>query len=357
MIRIRNDIHRVAPYVPGRPIEEVAAEHGLGDVIKLASNESPFEPLPEVKAAIAEAAGGINRYPDNDHRALRRAVAESLAISPESLWFGAGSGELILSSALVVGGPGTSAVYGWPSFVLYRIATRVAGAEPVEVPLDENQRLDPDAILAAVRPDTTIVYVCNPNNPTGTHLSREAVTDLIERIPDDVLVIVDEAYYEFVTDAGYGTLIPLALERSNVLVARTFSKAFGLAGLRVGYAVGDPGAIRELRKAQAPFSVSSLAQVAAMAALANADLLEPRLSTNAQQMKVVADEFASRNVTATDSETNFVCLQVDQAGALANALSGEGVITRAVAPGLLRVTIGTEEENRKLVAAFDRVSQ
>ncbi len=173
---------------------------------------------------------------------------------------GAGSTELLLCLAGAVGGGG-SMVYAWPSFIMYRIATKFAGSEPIEVPLDADLRHDPGALAAAVRTDTKALFVCNPNNPTGTHLGGDVVRGLIDRVPDDVLVVIDEAYHEYVQSPDYESMMRVATERENVVVTRTFSKVYGLAGLRVGYAVGNPDLVSELRKLQAPFTVSDLAQV------------------------------------------------------------------------------------------------
>jgi histidinol-phosphate aminotransferase len=349
----RPDLEDIPVYSPGRPVEDVRRQYGLESVIKLASNECPYEPFEPVVAAVATAAAGVNRYPDNARRELRCALAAFLGVTPDHLWLGGGSNELMYVTALAVGGPGTSAVYADPSFGLYRIATRLALADRIEVPLDGEHRHDLPALAAAIRADTTVVYVCNPNNPTGTHVGSDAVEAFIEGIPDRVLVVLDEAYWEFVDAADYATGLRHAVERDNVVVARTFSKVYGLAGLRVGYFVGHPDTLEELRRIQLPFSVGSLAQVAAIEAIKHQDLVVERMASNRAGRKVVTDGLAARGLEFADSQTNFVYVQPPIRGCY-EALEERGVIVRE-AGGALRVTIGTDDENERLLRALDDV--
>ncbi|MGH8874723.1 MAG: histidinol-phosphate transaminase [Acidimicrobiia bacterium] len=352
----RPDVSAISPYRPGRPVEEVARELGLDQIVKLASNECPYPPFPEVLAAITDAAGGLNRYPDNERFYLRHAVADQLGVPESHLWFGGGTTELLVATAQAVGGPGTSAVYAWPSFVMYRIATRLAGARAVEVPLDARHRHDLEAMGAALRDDSTVVYLCNPNNPTGTYVASDALVAFVNSVPARTLVVVDEAYFEFATAADFGSALPLALERPNVMVTRTFSKVYGLAGLRVGYAVTAPEIITELRKAQPPFSVNSLAQVAAMEALRHQDRVAERTRLNTDALKLFAEELTQRGLEFADSQTNFVYLRVgDDAAAVGDALLGRGVVVRPMSDGWARVTVGTEHENRLFFQALDSV--
>jgi histidinol-phosphate aminotransferase len=356
--RIRSDIALLSPYVPGRSIEEVAAEVGLRpeEMVKLASNECPEGPFPGVIEAAATGLVGSNRYPDNDHRRLSAAVAGWLGVSEDRLWFGSGSVGLISHIALAVGGPGTSAVYAWPSFVMYRIATRWAMTEAIEVPLDEAHRHDLDGMLEAIRDDTTVVYVCNPNNPTATVVEASEMAAFIESVPESVLIVVDEAYHDYVTGSGYATTVPHALERDNVVVLRTFSKVFALAALRVGYAVADPATIVELRKAQAPFTVTEVAQIAATASLADPAELQRRIEANAAARHHLLGAIAERSLPHTESHTNFVYLEVPlPADAAAKMLGGRGVIVRPMSGGWLRVTIGTPAENQRFLVALDEV--
>jgi histidinol-phosphate aminotransferase len=279
-------------------------------------------------------------------------MAGHLGVDPDRLLFGGGSNELMLVTALAVGGPGTSAVFADPSFGLYRIATRVAGAEPRPVVLDGAHRHDLEAMRAAVTDDTTVVYVCNPNNPTGTHVAAPDLYRFIDSVPERVLVVVDEAYIEFARAVDCASALPLAAERDNVVVARTFSKVYGLAGLRVGYMVGHPAIFTELRKVQLPFTVSTPAQVAAMEAIRHQDRLDDRVSLNAAAMKIFTEELAVRDIPFADSQTNFVYLR-PPAASLDAALLRRGVIVRPQPEGWIRVTVGTDQENRRFFAALD----
>ncbi len=352
----RPDLSRIAPYRPGKSAEEVTREFGLERVIKLASNESPVPPFPEVQKAIAAAIPGLNRYPDNNRFLLRSALADHLDVPGDHLWFGGGSNELMLMTAIAVGGPGTSAVYAWPSFGLYRIGTLVALATPVEVPLTTDHRHDLDRLLGALRDDTTLVYVCNPNNPTGTHVPAEDVFEFVAAVPERVLVVVDEAYHEYALAADYGTALPLALERPNVLVARTFSKVYGLAGLRCGYMVGSPATFAELRRVQLPFTTNSLAQVAAIEALRHQDRVAERVERNTAGLKQFSEELTARDIPFADSQANFVYIRpADDAAAFKAALLPHGVVVRPFEDGWVRVSVGTDDEIRAFFAALDEV--
>jgi histidinol-phosphate aminotransferase len=356
MLRFRDDLQRIPTYTPGTSIEEAARRLGISDIAKLASNECPLPPFPEVVEAIADGGAAVNRYPDNDCTELRAEVAEHLSVAPESLLFGTGSASLMLIAALALGGPGRSIAYAWPSFGLYRIAARISHSREVEVPLAADHRLDLHALAAAIRPDTSLVYLCNPNNPTGTHVPAAAVAEFVATVPDDIMIIVDEAYYEYVRAADFGTALPLAMERPNVFVARTFSKVYGLAGLRVGYLVGDPDAIGELRRVQVPFSVNSLAQVAAIETLRHPERLEERVQRNADAMKQFTEELTERGYEFTDSQTNFVYLHPgDRRDAFLDAMARNGIVLRPFGRGWMRVTMGTEGENARFFAALDEV--
>lgn len=350
----RADLESIPTYSPGKPIDEVSRELGIDDIAKLASNESPTPPFPEVQAVIAAAAVGVNRYPENSGFHLVNALAERLAVEPGNIWLGAGSTELLMCAALAAGGPDTSAVFADPSFVMYPIATVVSGAKPVPVALDGTWRLDLDAMAAAITGDTTIVYVCNPNNPTATYRSAEDVASLIASVPDEVLVIVDEAYHEYVTAPDYASALPFAVERDNVIVARTFSKVYGLAGLRVGYAVGTPGTLGALRRTQIPFSVSVVASAAAIEALRHDDLTAERVKENATGRELIEEGLAAMGLDVPASQTNFVMAPVRNAEAIAEATMQRGVIVRPMG-SLLRMSVGTSEENHRLLAVLDEV--
>ncbi len=349
MPAFRKDLERIPVYRPGKPIAEVSRELGLDQIVKLASNEWPSGPFPEVADAIAAAVDDLNRYPENSAHHLVEVLAAYLGVEPENLWMGAGSTELLLGTSLAVGGPGTSTVFADPSFVMYPIAAAIAGSEAIPVPCNEGMGHDLNAMLAAIRPDTSLVFVCNPNNPTGTWLDHDSVQGFIDAIPPETLVVVDEAYFEFATDPSYGTAIGDAVSRSNVLVSRTFSKVFGLAGLRVGYMVGQPETLAQLRRAQVPFSVNSIAQVAAEAAIAHADRVGERVADNQAWRDQLEGGLAELGIEYVPSQTNFILTKpARDTAVLSDGLLRRGVIVRPMGP-FLRITVGTKAENEMLL--------
>ncbi len=351
----RSDLESIPRYVPGRPVEEVARELGLDFIDKLASNECPEEPFPEVVEAVQAAVHEVNRYPDNGAYALTRAVAGHLGVSTDEVWIGAGSSEILRCAALSVGGPGTSAVFAEPSFVMYRIATMVAGAEPIGVPLTAGLAHDLDAMLAAIREDTTIVYVCNPNNPTGGHIPATDVEGFIAEVPERVVVVVDEAYAEYVTEDDYRSFVDVAPDRPNVLVGRTFSKIYGLAGFRVGYGVASAELIGNLRVTQPPFAVTSLAQVAALEAIEHQDAVAARRERNAEGRDVLTEGIARLGLDPAPSQANFVYFEPPTPAAeMGDALLRRGEIVRVLGPGV-RVSVGTPAENRRFLDALAAV--
>jgi histidinol-phosphate aminotransferase len=352
----RPDLESIPRYIPGKPIEEVARELGIDSIAKLASNESPTEPFPEVIEAIATAGATVNRYPDSGQYELTNAIAQHHGVDPSSVWVGAGSSEILRCTALSVGGPGTSAVFASPSFVMYQIATLVAHAEPIVVPLDDRMDHDLDAMLRAVRDDTSIVYVCNPNNPTGGIRSGVDIRAFIDAVHDGVTVIIDEAYAEYVTDPGYESMVSLAPTLRNVLVARTFSKIYGLAGLRVGFGIGHPDLIDKLRTTQPPFAVTTPGQAAALEALKHQDQVTERSRLNADGRAFLLNGLGDLGYRVAYSEANFVYFKPDgDASGLFDALLHEGVVVRVLGEGV-RVTVGTETENKRFLEALARVS-
>jgi histidinol-phosphate aminotransferase len=356
MPHFRPDLEGLVTYAPGRPIDEVAREIGMDpdDIVKLASNESPEGPFPGVADAVARVLIGSNRYPDSDVHDLTLAMADELGVAPDQVWFGAGSTGLLGAIALSMGGQGTSAVYAWPSFVMYRIISRWAATEAVEVPVDTRYAHDLDAMREAIRADTTVVYVCNPNNPTGTIVPGDALDEFVRSVPESVLVVVDEAYHHFVSDPSYRSSVGLATELPNVVVLRTFSKVYGLAAHRIGYAVGDGDLVRILRRTQAPFTVSAAAQAAAIASLGDDLELQRRVNANVAGRHHLSGVFAERGLEHTESQTNFVYFKLgDDSEAAASSFLRQGVIVRPLAGGWIRVTIGTPAENERFVSALD----
>ncbi|MGA7269843.1 MAG: histidinol-phosphate transaminase [Acidimicrobiia bacterium] len=352
----RRDLSAIAPYEPGLPIEEVARRHGLDprQIIKLASNESPYGPFPAAVDAMTQSASTTNRYPDNEGYDLREALGKHLGVEPASIWLGGGSSELLRTMSLAVGGPGTNTVYAWPSFVIYRLGPMWAMSGRHEVPLDRDHRHDLEALGGAIDAQTTLIFVCNPNNPTGTHLATDQVLDFVDSLPERVTVVVDEAYCEFVTAADYFTLAHVAAQRPNLVVTRTFSKIYALASLRVGYAVTHPDTIAEMRRAQAPFTVSQLGQDAALASLGDRERVAARVEDNARGRRLLLDGFADRGIPHADSQANFVWFRSRSADP-GPAFISQGVIVRTFGDQWVRVTVGTDDENTRFLAALDRV--
>ncbi|MGI9584960.1 MAG: histidinol-phosphate transaminase [Acidimicrobiia bacterium] len=351
----RPDLDSIPRYVPGRPIDEVARELGIDSIDKLASNECPESPFPEVVEAIALAAATVNRYPDPSGYELTNAIARHHGVAPEAVWIGAGSSEILRCTALAVGGPGTSAVFAKPSFVMYTISTLVSHSEPIAIPLGDRHDHDLDEMLSAVRDDTTLVYICNPNNPTGGIRSGDDVRSFIAALPDRITVIVDEAYAEYATDPSFESLLWEAPTHPNVLVARTFSKIYGLAGLRVGYGVGDPSLLGRLKTTQPPFSVNAVAQAAAIEALSHQERVAERRDANAIERSSLVEGLRQRGIDPGVSHANFVYFEPSpDAAEMADALLRLGVIVRVLGPGI-RVTVGSQSENQRFLTALDTV--
>jgi histidinol-phosphate aminotransferase len=355
MPTFRPDLLSIPHYVPGRPIEDVAREYGLESIDKLASNECPEEPFPEVVEAVALAVGGVNRYPDSATYDLSRAIAAHQGILPEEVWVGAGSSEVLRCAALSVGGAGTSAVMAQPSFVMYRIATMVAWAEPIAVPLTSTYDHDLHAMAEAIRDDTTIVYICNPNNPTGNHIAGHRVMEFLDSVPERVLVVLDEAYAEYVAAGDYPPFINEAPTRPNLLVTRTFSKIYGLAGLRVGYGVGSPELLGRLAHTQAPFTVTSTGQAGAIEALKHPDRVADRSARNEIGRGSLSLGLTALGFSPAESQANFVYFEPRGAALeLGEALLRAGQIVRVLGNGI-RVTVGTEKENNRFLSVLEAV--
>lgn len=342
-------------YVPGKSIDEVARNLGLSSIDKLASNECPTEPFPAVLEVIAAAASLANRYPETTSYNLRRALADHHGVDPNEVWVGSGSSDVLRSVALSVGGQGTSAVFADPSFILYPMTTRICGAEPITVPLMEGYRHDLEAMADAIRGDTTIVYLCSPNNPTGWHIPGKDVRSFIDAVPESVMVVVDEAYAEYVSAADYGSMINEAPTRPNVLALRTFSKIYGLAGLRIGFGVGNAALVANAQRTQLPFSVTTVAQQAAIEALKHQELVTQRKAENAAGRSYLSAELEVRGFAPAPTQANFVYFEpAGSPRVMADALMANGVIVRPLGKGV-RVSVGTEAENTRFVRALDAV--
>ncbi|MBO0854561.1 MAG: histidinol-phosphate transaminase [Nocardia sp.] len=338
--RIRPDLESIPGYVPGR---------SFPGAVKLASNESTFGPLPSVAKAIAEAAEQLNRYPDNSSAELRGALAEFHGVDVSEVAIGCGSVALCQELVQITcDSPDDQVLFAWRSFEAYPIVTQVGNATAVQVPLDPAFAHDLDAMTAAITDRTRLVFVCNPNNPTGTAHRREDLIAFLDSVPERVLVVLDEAYYEYLRfpESDHPNGIELGRTRSNVIVLRTFSKAYGLAGLRAGYAIGDPEIVTALQKVHIPFSVNRLAQTAALACLqARHELLE-------RTDRVVAERNRMREALMTagyrvpPSQANFVWLPLGERSADFGTASAEaGVLVRPYGTDGVRVTAGDPHEN------------
>ncbi|MEH6797053.1 MAG: histidinol-phosphate transaminase [Rhodococcus sp. (in: high G+C Gram-positive bacteria)] len=337
---IRPDLDAIPAYIPGR---------SFPGAIKLASNETTQGPLPSVHAAIAEAVGGVNRYPDIRATALVESLAKKLGVATENVAAGNGSVALCQEVVQITCGPGDEVLFAWRSFEAYPIITRVAGATPVQVPLTADHVHDLDALLAAITDRTRLIFVCNPNNPTGTVVQRDRLEAFLDAVPSNILVVLDEAYFEYTRPAADGDHVDgveLARGRRNVIVLRTFSKAYGLAGLRVGYAVADPEVITALSKVRIAFAVSTIAQQAAVASLeASAELLARTDALIAERDRV-RDALVGGGFDVGASQSNFVWLPLaERSGDFAAAAAEQGVLLRAYGNDGVRVTIGDPHEN------------
>ena len=349
MIRTRPALDDIARYVPGRSAEAVAGERAVVDVVKLASNEAPFPPLPAAVAAITEAAGRLNRYPDDAALALREDLAARYRVDPDQVLTANGSVELCRLALAATCDPGDEVVFAWPSFEAYPVLAQQVGATIVRVPLRDH-RHDLDAMADAITERTRLVFVCNPNNPTGTTIGRAAAEQLLERVPSDLLVVFDEAYREFVTTPDFPDGVELLRDHANIAVLRTFSKAYGLAALRVGYAIARPDVIDALRKVRVPFTTNELAQVAARASLAADDEMRERVGEVVAERERVHEGLAEIGLDVVASEANFVWLPIaEHAAVLGEYGERAGVVFRAF-PGVgVRITIGTPAENDRVL--------
>jgi len=356
----RPAVSGLTPYQPGKPVEDVQRELGLARVVKLASNEGPFPPLPAALEAMERTARDLNRYPDGGAYRLHAALADRHDVAFEDVCVGAGADGCIDMLSQAVLDPGDEVVCGWPSFPSYVIYASKQGAKTVTVPLREH-RYDLDELLDAVTARTKLLYVCHPNNPTGTTNTRAELDSLFERVPDHVLVVVDQAYFEYIADPDYPDAVEEYVKRGRrAIVLRTFSKIYGLAGLRVGYAVGPRRCVAAMAKVRRPFDVTTTAQVAALASLGDEREIARRRDLNRSGLADLDATLREHGLDPVPSLGNFLYAETGgDATALFDALLHEGVIVRPLggfgAPTAVRVSVGTPEENAFFAAALGRV--
>lgn len=367
-------VRAISPYVTGKPVDEVAREFGLTDIIKLASNENPLGASPLARAAL-RSLDDLNIYPDGSGYALKAAIAKKFDVMPSAITLGNGSNDLLELVARAYLAPGRNAVFSAYAFAVYALATQAMGAQAKIVPALPAAHptmpygADLAAMAAAIDADTRVVFLANPNNPTGTWVSAPELREFLEAVPSTVVVVLDEAYSEYVdralyADGRFPDGLALAREFPNVLVTRTFSKIYGLAALRVGFAIGHPKIIAVLDRVRQPFNVNSLALKAAEAALADEDFIQHSRAVNATGLVMMAEALAARGLTVIPSLANFVTVNTGlPAGLVFDALLREGVIVRPLGGktdtgGLschIRITIGTQVQNERVLAALDRV--
>jgi histidinol-phosphate aminotransferase len=357
----RPAVQSLVPYEPGKPVEEVQRELGLARCVKLASNEGPFGPFPAALEALARCATELNRYPDGGAWRLRSALAERLGVAFEEVAVGAGADGLIECLSQASLDPGQEMVCGWPSFASYVIDAVKLGAVPVKVPLRDD-RYDLEAMLDAITPRTRLVFLCLPNNPTGTTNSRAEVDAFLERVPEHVLVVVDQAYFEYIDDPGYPDAIEEYFKAGRpVAVLRTFSKIFGLAGLRVGYMVAPSAVVTAANKVKRAFDVSTSAQEAALASLDDVAEIARRRALNAESREQLTGILDRGGLPpARPAVANFLYAETgEDTRGLFEALLAEGVIVRPLhgfgAPSAIRITCGTAEENAFFAEALARL--
>jgi histidinol-phosphate aminotransferase len=358
-------VRGLKPYQPGKPISELEREYGVTDIIKLASNENPLGPGPRAVAAMKAASGELARYPDANGFELKQAIAARHGVPVDRITLGNGSNDVLVLLAEAFLQPGAEAVFSEYAFAVYPIATQAAGAVARVAPpnpWDHHQPLghDLDAMAARINERTRIVFIANPNNPTGTWLDAEALGAFIDAVPEDVLVVVDEAYAEYQEEPGYPDCTQWLDRYPNLVVTRTFSKAFGLAGLRIGYALSHPGVADILNRIRQPFNVSLPAQAAAVAALGDDEHLSRSIRTNNTELARVTGEIERTGLRFVPSVCNFLLVDFGRdAGPVYEALLRRSVIVRPVGNyGLgdcLRISIGTPEENTRLINALGAV--
>ncbi|HLW12569.1 MAG TPA: histidinol-phosphate transaminase [Casimicrobiaceae bacterium] len=356
-LRAPEYVRAIAPYVGGKPIEEVARELNLdpATIIKLASNENPRGPSPKVLAAIAVAAADVTRYPDGNGFALKAALSSRLGVRPEQIVLGNGSNDVLELVTQAFLTPGDHAVYSQYAFIVYPLATQARGALGIEVPAKDHGH-DLDAMREAITPRTRLVFIANPNNPTGTWLAGDAVESFIARVPRDVIIVLDEAYNEFLDPSDQVASTAWISRYPNLIVTHTFSKAHGLAALRIGYGVMDASVADLLNRVRQPFNVNSLAQAAALAALDDVQYVEDSRRLNRNGMRQLQAGLQALSVRSLPSHGNFILVEVEDALTIHQSLLRQGVIVRPVAnyglPAWLRVTVGTPAENERFLAAL-----
>jgi histidinol-phosphate aminotransferase len=357
MEKVPEYIRTLVPYAPGKPIEEVEREYGIVNSIKLASNENPLGPSPKAISAIREKLAQLNLYPDGDCFYLKQGLAEKLGVTPEQLIFGNGSNEIIELAARAFMRAGDEAIMARQAFVVYKLIVQAVGGVAKEVPLrDFTHNLD--SIAKAISAKTRLVFLANPNNPTGTIYRRRDWERFLEQVSPEVLIIADEAYFEYVGAPDYPDSLRYQGRGRALLTLRTFSKLYGLAGLRIGYGIGPQEIIAIMQRVRQPFNVNAAAQWGALAALDDRDHVQRSLAVNRQGMDYLTKELARLGMEYVPSQANFILIRVGNGEAVFKQLLAQGIIVRPMAaydfPEYVRVTVGTMEENHKFVEGLEK---
>lgn len=354
-LQVHPDIRSLRPYVPGKPVEELQRELGLTRVIKLASNENPLGTSPKAIAALRGAQTTLHRYPDGGATQLRQAIADRWKVAGEQVILGNGSDEILGLLARTFLTPGDEAIMADHTFVIYKMEVTAVHGKPVIVPLVDWTH-DLESMVGAITPRTRLLFLCNPNNPTGTMVSAEAVDRLMARVPEDVIVVFDEAYFEYVRNSRFPDAMEYVKQGRNVIVLRTFSKIYGLAGLRIGYGVSTSEIIGFLNRVRPPFNANSLAQTAALAALGDDEYVAKSRAVNAAGMAQLEQGLRELGITPIPSETNFLYFDAKRDGrSVFEALLREGIIVRHIEGPMIRVTIGLPDENAAFLQAFKKI--
>ena len=358
-LEFKKNLFSIQPYIPGKPIEEVKRELGLKEVIKLASNENPYGPSPEVLRALKREIPNLNRYPDGGCFHLRKALARRLNVDSKRIIFGNGSDEIICLAVRALVRPRDEVIVAQPSFLIYTLASRVEGAQVRTVPL-KGFYYDLKKMAALVNSRTKIIFIGNPDNPAGTYVTESQVREFLKLVPPRVLVFFDEAYFEYVQSADYPDTLALQKKYSNVLTTRTFSKMYALAGLRVGYGIGHPEVIDALNRLREPFNVNSLAQAAAVACLKDMGFYRRTAKLFTEEREYLFQSLRQMRLAFVPSVTNFILIKVaGDSSRVAGRLLRQGVIVRDMKSwGLkkyIRVTIGTHAENQKFIQELGEI--
>jgi histidinol-phosphate aminotransferase len=350
----------IVAYQPGRPIEEVARELGMpaAQIIKLASNENPLGPSPAALQAMQHVLANINLYPDGNAFYLKHKLADKLSVEPGNLILGNGSNEIIEFVGHAFMQPGVDVVVSQYSFAVYPLTAKLFGANVVTVPA-VNYGHDLPAMLKAITPQTRVVFVANPNNPTGTVVSRQELTDFASRLPANVLLVIDEAYIEFLDEPAEFISEIRRGQKTNLLLMRTFSKIFGLAGLRLGYGIGNPELITALEKIRQPFNINSIAQAGALAALDDVEHMRRTRQNNAAGLRLYVEAFEKLSLECVPSAGNFILVRVGEGQRVFEAMQKLGVIVRPMGgyqlPEWIRISVGTPEENQRCIESLKKV--